>query len=65
MRQIDTSRYGDYIITYPCFFHDSPFKIEINMRVIIDHIFQIKYNQLKNYSFPYVNIPMTDIILIY
>ena len=38
VKQIYTSRYGDYIITYHYFHHKSPLKRASNIRVICDHI---------------------------
>ena len=49
MKQIDTNKYGDYRITNYYFGVDCSFKLGTDIRVICDHIFQRKYQQMTNY----------------
>ena len=49
MKQINTNRYGDYIITYSYFGFDCPFNRGSDMLVICDHIFQKQHQKMKNY----------------
>ena len=65
MKQIDTNKYGDYRITNYYFGVDCSFKLGTDIRVICDHIFQRKYQQMTNYWFPYVKIPLIYISWIY
>ena len=65
VKHIDTNRYGDYIINDNYFSKDNSFKIESEMRLICDSIFQrqhqitakLRINLCKHSSYIYhVNI---------
>ena len=49
VKQINTSRYGDYRITDCYFFQDSPFKRANYMRVICEILSQIEHQHMTNY----------------
>ena len=52
MKQINTRRYGNYRITDNYFGVDCAFKVEIDMRVVCDHIFKRKHQQMTKILIP-------------
>ena len=51
VKQIDTSRYGDYRIIDNYFCQESPFKRKNYTRVLCESLFLIQHQPMKKYYF--------------